>query len=278
MKRTLASLSLFLAVLAFAPVVSRAADAWKPNVGLQTWTCRNMSFEGVVEFAKKHGITHLQMIAKHIDPNASREDWAKKKAVLEANGLTCYTFGVAGTSEKTEDNRKLFEMAKFLGCKLIIVEPKNEPAVWDSLESLVKEYDIKLAIHNHGHSSVYGTPEKVWSVLKDRDQRIGVCVDIGHISGAGFDVAQAFVDYKGRVYDLHLKDKKVEKADGKDVILDVEVGTGIANYKGLFAELRKANWQGVMAIETDNQSFANEPTAFVTAAQKFVKESTSKKK
>ena len=109
-------------------------------------------------------------------------------------------------------------------------------------------------------------------MLKSRDKRIGVCMDVGHITGAGFDAAKAFREYEGRVYDIHLKDKKTEKAaDGKTVILDVMVGTGDANYKGLLAELKKAKWDGVMAIETDNGTFAKEPTEFVTGAVKYVK-------
>lgn len=267
--------SALLATFLSASFLATAAD-YKPTVGLQTWTCRNMSFDGVVEFAKKHGIKQLQMISKHIDPNGTREDWAAKKAVLDANGLTCYTFGVAGTSAKTEDNRKLFEMAKFLGCKLIVVEPENKKEIWDSLEGLVKEYNIKLAIHNHGTGTKYGDPETVKQVLAERDSRIGACMDVGWITAAGFDAAEIFKGYKGRVFDMHLKDKKLEKADGKVVPLDVEVGTGDANYKGLFAEMTKAKWKGVMSIETDNASFASEPTKFVVGAQKFVKANAGK--
>lgn len=263
-----------LLALAFASLLftsTQAAD-YAPKVGLQSWTCRNMSFEEVVAFAEKHGLKHLQAIGKHIDPNGSLDDAKKKKAILDAKGISFYTFGVAGTSPDKEVNRKLFVFAKAMGIKVIIVEPKNDKALWDGLEALVKEYDIKLAIHNHGKDSVYGTPEKVWSVLKDRDARIGVCMDVGHITGAGFDAGKEFVGYKGRVYDIHLKDKKVDVIDGKQVITDVMVGTGAANYKGLLAELKKAKWDGVMAIETDNATFAKEPSEFVAGAIKFVKD------
>jgi hypothetical protein len=61
-------------------------------------------------------------------------------------------------------------------------------------------------------------------------------------------------------------------ADGKSVILDVMVGTGDANYKGLLAELKKAKWGGVMAIETDNGTYSKEPSEFVAGAIKFVKD------
>lgn len=263
-----------LLALAFASLVLTSAHAadYAPKVGLQTWTCRNMSFDEMVAFAEKHGLKHIQAIGKHIDPMGSLDDARKKKAILDAKGMSFYTFGVAGTSPEKEKNRKLFDFAKAMGIKVIIVEPKNEKALWDGLEELVKEYDIKLAIHNHGKDSVYGTPEKVWSVLKDRDARIGVCMDVGHITGAGFDAGKAFVDYKGRVHDIHLKDKKVDTIDGKQVITDVMVGTGAANYRGLLAELKKAKWPGVLAIETDNATFAKEPGEFVAGAIKFVKD------
>lgn len=264
-------LLLLCGLLLFLSTVLRAADE-TPRLGLQTWTCRNMSFDELVEFAGAHGLKYLQMIGKHIDPFGPREETLRKKAILEARGLVCYTFGVNGTTLDKEQNRKLFEFARLMGIKLIIVEPKD-PAIWDNLEELVKEYDIRLAIHNHGRGTPYGDPATVKAVLARRDPRIGACIDIGHVSGAGYDVAEVFRDYGAdRVFDLHLKDKRIEKAaNGQDVIIDVEIGTGVANYPGLFAELRKARWDGVMAIETDNPVFAQSPGQYVDKAIAFVR-------
>ena len=258
--------------LAVAMILQTWARAAEPTfkIGIQTWTLRNMDFDQVVEFATKHHIKYLEMIDKHMNPNAPAEETARKKAILDKNGLVCYSFGVAGTSNNKENNRKLFEFAKKMGIKVFVVEPRDM-SQWDNLEELVKEYDIKLAIHNHGLGSPYGNPETVLKVLKARDSRIGVCLDVGHVTGAGFDAAKVFREYEGRVYDIHLKDKKVETVNGKQVINDVEIGTGQANYKGLFAELKKAKWPGVLAIETDNGEFAKAPDAYVTGAVEFVK-------
>ena len=239
-----------------------------PQLGLQSWTCRNMTFDEVVAFAQKHKIKNLQLIAKHIDPNGSREETLRKKAVLDQKGLVCYTFGVAGTSTDKEANRKLFEFAKLMGIRLIVVEPKDM-AEWDNLEALVKEYDIKLAIHNHGTGTVYGDPATIQKILAARDARIGVCLDIGWVTAAGFDAAKVFRDYNGRVFDMHMKDKRVDKTGEKPVVLDVEIGTGQANYKELFADIAKAKWSGVMAIETDNAGFAADPNRLVGEAVKF---------
>ncbi|HVY70370.1 MAG TPA: sugar phosphate isomerase/epimerase [Verrucomicrobiae bacterium] len=257
-------------VLLAGMVLSSAAE-YLPKIGLQTWTVRNMTFEQAVDFAVAHHFKYVQFGDRHIDPKGPVQETMRKKALLDKNGLIFYTFGVAGTSNDKEENRKLFEFAKLMGIKMIVVEPRDM-AQWDNLEQLVKEYDIKLAIHNHGITSTYGNPEIVRKVLASRDRRIGVCLDLGHLTGAGFDAARVFDDYDGRVYDIHLKDKKVEKVDGKDVILDVEIGDGQSNYKGLLAEMAKVKWNGVMAVETDNDIYATNPAKFVDGAVSYIRQ------
>jgi sugar phosphate isomerase/epimerase len=261
LSRLFASLALLLAFTGLA----RA----EPELGLQTWTCRNMTFDQVVEFATHHGIKKIQFIASHLDPQGSREETLRKKAILQERGLTAYSFGVAGTSTDKEKNRVLFEFARLMDIKLIIVEPRDM-AEWDSLEELVKEYDIKLAIHNHGTGTVYGDPATVRKVLAERDARIGVCLDIGWVTAAGFDAAEVFRSYGDRVFDMHFKDKQVTtSANNKPVAIDTEVGKGDANFTGLFSEIKTSNWSGVMAIETDSKAFAEDPNRLVREAKTY---------
>ncbi len=241
------------------------------QVAIQTWTLRNLNFDQVVEFAQRHGIKDLQLIPNHLDyKKESKEQLAAKKARLEAAGLRAYTYGVAGTSLDKEENRKLFEFAKFMGMKLIVVEP-GDFRIWDNLEELAKEYDIKVAVHNHGIKSLYGNPAIVRQVVLNRDPRLGVCMDVGWVTSGNFDAAQVYKDYRGRVFDIHLKDKKVQKtAKGDDVANDTHVGEGDANYKGLFKALRESGYTGRLAIETDSQDFARQPDEFVRKAKEFV--------
>ena len=280
--RTLSRFALIALTCAALPFAWAAADKARsktkaagggPKLGLQTWTCRNMNFDQVVEFATKHGITHLELIKAHLDPAAPKEETLRKKALLEQKGLVAYSFGVNQTSMDKEKNRQLFEFAKLMGMKVIIVEPKNM-AEWDNLEELVKEYDIKLAIHNHGTGTVYGDPATVKGILAKRDKRIGVCLDVGWVTAAGFDAAQVFRDYGAdRVYDMHFKDKTIDPnakdKKGNATAVDTEIGQGKSNYAGLFAEIKKSGWSGVMAIETDSKAFAEDPNRLVAEAKKF---------
>jgi Sugar phosphate isomerases/epimerases len=253
-----------LPLLAFSIAIAHA----KPQLGLQSWTCRNMSFEELVAFAKKHGITQLELYGKHLDPKAPREENLRKRDILKQNGLTAYSIGVSGTTMNKEENRALFELAKLFDMKVIVVEPR-EPAQWDVLEELVKEYDIKLAIHNHGTGTVYGNPATVKQVLATRDPRIGVCMDIGWVTAAEFDAEVVFRNYYDRVFDMHLKDKRLDVVDGRNRPTDTHIGWGNSNYAGLFAAIKETKWSGVMAIETDSGEFAQDPTEFVTRAKAF---------
>ena len=277
--RFLFRLALIAAALVALPLARAAKnkDATGPKLGLQSWTCRNMKFDEVVAFAVKHGVTQIEFIKAHMDPAAPKEETLRKKAILDQNGLTAYSFGVNATSMDKEANRVLFEFAKLMGMKVIVVEPKNL-AEWDNLEALVKEYDIKLAIHNHGTGTMYGDPATVKKVLAARDNRIGVCLDIGWVTAAGFDAAEVFRSYGDRVYDMHFKDKVIEKdAAGKATPVDTEIGKGKANYAGLFAEIKKSKWSGVLAIETDHKGFAENPNRLVSEAKTYFAASVRKK-
>src|SRR5215203_4333473 len=110
-------IAVLVAALPFARAQSKTAKPMDagPKLGLQTWTCRNMNFDQVVEFAVKHGITHLELIKAHLDPNGPKEESLRKKAILDAKGLTAYSFGVNATSMDKEKNRELFVFAKLMG-------------------------------------------------------------------------------------------------------------------------------------------------------------------
>jgi sugar phosphate isomerase/epimerase len=118
----------------------------------------------------------------------------------------------------------------------------------------------------------------VKKILNARDRRIGVCMDVGWITAAGFDAAEAFRGYGDRVYDMHFKDKVIEtSAEGKKTPVDTEIGKGNANYAGLFAEIKKSKWSGVLAIETDSKAFAEDPNKLVAEAKKFFAAQMAKK-
>jgi sugar phosphate isomerase/epimerase len=266
-KRLLLAIGCLVAAVLPSPTL-RAAENFDVKLGMQTWTLRNLNFEQAIEFCAKHGIKYVQLIPNHLNPNAPKEELQKKKEFMKEKGVIPYTFGVAGTSMNKEENRKLFEFAKFFGMKLIVVEP-GDFQILDQLEELAKEYDIKVCIHNHGIKSLYGNPAVTKNLIKHRDPHIGVCMDAGWVASGRIDPTKTFKEYEGRVFDIHLKDKKVIGSPEGDKITDTFLGEGDANLRGMIKALQAAKWDGVMAIETDND--LKDPTEHTTKAIEFVR-------
>jgi sugar phosphate isomerase/epimerase len=260
----------YLALIALAlcaAFASRAADDFELKLGMQTWTLRNLKFEPAIELCAKHKIRYVELATVHINPNAPREELQRQKDFMQSKGVIPYSYGVAGTSLNKEENRKLFEFAKFMGMKLLVIEP-GDFKILDNIEELAKEYNIKIAIHNHGITSMYGNPLVVRNVLKHHGPMIGVCLDAGWVASGRFDPAKVFKEYEGRVYDIHLKDKKVESTPQGDRARDTFLGEGDAHLAELFKALKGAKWEGVLAIETDND--LKDPTEHTVKAIEFV--------
>ena len=189
-----------------------------------------------------------QMLSKD-DPklkfnqDSTPEQRAPVKARLKELGLTPVGFGVVGGLGKDEaSTRKVFEFCKDMGIGIVVAEPTETKEAYDIIEKLVKEFDIKMAIHNHPKKPLdrnykYWDPEYVLSWVKDRDPRMGSCADIGHFVRSGIKPVDAIRILKGRIMDSHVKDLD---AFGVREAKDLVWGTGqsdIPAVLNLYAEI-----------------------------------------
>jgi sugar phosphate isomerase/epimerase len=146
--------------------------------------------------------------------------------------------------------RPLFEWAKAAGIPMLVAAPVHENI--GVIEGLIKQYDIKVAIHNHGpEDKNFPTPESVLEVVKGRDPRFGLCMDIGHSSRTGTDVVKAIADAGPRLLDMHVKDlaffQDTPEKKAKDS--QVDVGDGAMPFPRIFKQLKKMNYQGCVNLE-----------------------------
>jgi hypothetical protein len=96
----------------------------------------------------------------------------------------------------------------------------------DKIDKMVSEYQIRVAIHNHGPGDEkYPAPQDVFNQVKSHDPRIGLCIDIGHTVRIGVDPSEAIRKYSGRLYDLHFKDVTAAAPSGECI----ELGKGVIN-------------------------------------------------
>lgn len=235
----------------WAPSLSLAADvakARKPTplkIGIASYSLRKFPLDRVIEACKQMGVKYLTLKDVHLartDPPETTRELRKK---IEAAGITIMGGGTLTWKENNEaEIRKDFEYAKNGGFPLMVCSPA--PETLDTLEKLVKEYDIKIAIHNHGpEDKWYPAPKDALAKLEKRDPRMGICMDIGHASRASADIVAAVKLAGPRLLDLHIKDL----ADPMKRDSQVEVGRGVLDVPGVFRELVATKFAGHVSLE-----------------------------
>ena len=226
-------------------------------IGCQAYTFNHFSvFEAiekttqcggkVIEFYPGQNLSKEEPNVKW-DHNASAETIEKVKAKLAAAKVTAVNYGVVDIPKDEAEARKVFEFAKTMGLYGITTESVG---ALDTIEKLVKEYDIKVGFHDHpkqGNNPDYRMwdPNYVVSVVKDRDARIGSCADTGHWVRSGLNPVDCLRILKGRIISSHLKDLN-EMGPGAH---DVPCGAGVSDVPALLAELKAQGFAGNISIE-----------------------------
>jgi sugar phosphate isomerase/epimerase len=226
------------------------ADAQDPfggmPVGIQSYSLRNFTTEEAIRHLQGMGVHYAEFYGKHLDPKADDAKIAEVQGLLKAAGIKLAGHGVHGFSKDHEANKRLFEFAKKIGVKVITADPT--PDSFDSLDKLVAEYDIRIAIHNHGPGHRYDKLDSVTSAIAGHDKRIGACVDCGHYLRSGEDPVKCVLTLGERVYGVHIKD---EKETNTPKSANVVIGKGHLDVVGLFKALRQVKFpaDGSLALE-----------------------------
>jgi len=187
---------------------------------------------------------HLNVKDVHLPMTAPEQI----RQAADAYAVAGIKLTAAGTIYFTEDNdddmRRKFEYCKVAAIPLIVAGPM--PSTLPRLEKFVKEYDIKIAIHNHGPEDKYfPSPLDALKAVQNMDPRMGVCIDVGHAARAGTDVPDAIHKVGPRLYDIHMKD--LANASSKES--QVAVGDGVLPVEKIFAALIAIKYPGYVDLE-----------------------------
>jgi sugar phosphate isomerase/epimerase len=170
---------------------------------------------------------------------------AAQAAAYRAAGFILTADGnITFDKDDDADIRPKFEYLKAAGIPIAVCAPTH--ANLPRLEKFVKEYNIKLAIHNHGpEDKNFPSPFDVLAAVKNLDPRIGLCIDLGHAIRAGADVVAAIYAAGPRLYDLHIKDL----ANSTSRESQVAVGEGIMPVRAIFQALLDIHYPGNVDLE-----------------------------
>lgn len=181
----------------------------------------------------------------HLPYESSPAQINAMRRLLDDNGLV-----LAGTGTTyflkpdLSEIRQRFEFNKALGSPLIVIGPTAETL--PLIERFVKEYDIKVALHNHGPTDKhFPTPQSALAAMKDMDPRVGICMDVGHTVRSGVNPIEAARLAGPRLLDLHTKD--MATVNGK--LEAVDCGDGELDLAGLLRQLKAQGFRGSANLE-----------------------------
>lgn len=223
------------------------------QLGIQLYSLRGFSLDEALKYAKEIGFQQVEFYGAMLPIDSSADKIAEVKQKVAALGLSISAHGVNAFKKDAEANRKLFEFAKALGIPTITADP--DPEAFPQLNELVKEFDIRVAIHNHGPKHRYNKVVDVLRAVEKYDARIGACADLGHYIRSGENATEVIRLLKGRLYGVHLKDFAEMQDKTKGVIL----GKGHLDVAGVIDALVAVDFPANGALSLEYEENPKDP-------------------
>jgi inosose dehydratase len=202
------------------------------KVGLASYSFSKLPLDAAIKGIGRCGVNFVSIKDAHLPLKSTADERKAGAQKFRDAGITPLSCGVIGMTDDEAQIRNAFEYARDAGIPTIVCKPTRDSL--PVLDTLVKEFDLKLAIHNHGpEDKVWPSPLDVWEAIQKYDSRIGVCVDVGHTARCGVDPAGALRTCAGRLYDVHFKDLASKEPNSRSV----EVGRGVLDVRGMLKAL-----------------------------------------
>jgi sugar phosphate isomerase/epimerase len=211
---------------------------WGIKLGIATYTFRSFDRAKTIEMLKLVQAPWISVKdGVHFSYDSTPQQLKQVRAEFDAAGLKLMSAGnITLAKDDPDDIRQRFEIARNLGLSLMVCIPTHSNI--RTVEKFVKEYDIRIAIHNHG-------PEQKDFPSRDMDPRVGLCIDVGHTARCGVDVVESIVLAGRRLFDMHVKDLR----DFTSRESPCDVGEGLMPFPAIFKQLKKMNYQGCVNLE-----------------------------
>jgi sugar phosphate isomerase/epimerase len=252
-RNILGASALGAAALAASRNAMAVGGEWPPadepssvRLGLASYTFRNFSRAQLIGFMKQLNVFALN--AKDVKDHLPMDPQGEAAALADyaAAGIKLHAAGaIYFEKDDDADIRSKFEYCKRAGIA-VIVAGDPAPETLPRIEKFVKEYDIRIAIHNHGpEDKMWPSPLEVLKAVKAMDPRMGCCIDLGHAARAGTDVVQAIHETGPRLFNIHMKD--LTSFQNKES--QVAVGDGIMPVRKIFEALKAIKYPGFVDLE-----------------------------
>lgn len=226
----------------------------KFRLGMAGYTFHKFKLEPTLEMMRRVDVHYLCIKDFHLPLTSTEEEIATFHGKCREYGVTGYGVGPIYMSSE-EEARRAFEYARRVGVRLVVGVPFKKvgekrvasPELLRSIDRLVREFDIRYAIHNHGPDmpELFPNAESGMEIIRTMDSRVGLCFDIGHEFRDGKDPVVAMEKYADRIHDIHLKNVTSPDKKGRAA----ELPRGAMDLVGFVKVLRKVGYAGVLGLE-----------------------------
>jgi inosose dehydratase len=238
-----------IAAAAIPGIAQSSASSVKKNektpvrLGLASYTLRKMNLDDALAVCQKLGIKNISLKEFHLKLTATDAEIAEVVKKCKDAGVEIGSGGVIYMKSEAEVDAA-FEYAQKAGMNMIIGVPQHEMLPY--AEKKVREYNIRLAVHNHGPGDkVYPSCESAYVLIKNMDPRMGLCLDIGHTQRIQRIPSDDLKNYFDRIFEIHMKDVTSSDQDGKAI----EIGRGVIDIPGFMRTVEKKKFSGIISFE-----------------------------
>jgi inosose dehydratase len=224
------------------------------KLGLTSYTLRKYNLDETIALTRDAGVKYISLKDVHLSLKSTPEEREEAHRKIQSAGLVLMGGGVIYMKNDEAEVRGYFDYAKQAGMPTIVCSP--DPDALDTVEKLAKEYDLRIAIHNHGPTDKkYPSPLDVLKLIKDRDAHMGLCIDVGHTVRIEQDPIPIIEECASRLYDFHIKDVTEATAKGKAIA----VGRGVIDIVAVLKTLLKIKYPYHLALEYEDKGDAPVP-------------------
>lgn len=214
------------------------------KLGIASYTFRKFTLDQGIAMTKQAGFKYINLKDAHLPLKSTTAERQAAREKIEAAGLKLMGGGVIYMKNDEAQIQGVFEYARDAGMPVIVCSPTVDAL--DAVEKKAKEFNIVVAIHNHGPTDkAYPSPLDVLALVKDRDPLMGICMDIGHTVRVGVDPVECVEKCGSRLRDLHMKDETKAAASGKPT----ELGHGVIDIVGVLKALADRKFPGHIGLE-----------------------------
>ncbi len=234
------------------------------KVGLASYSTRKFTLDQTIEMLKDCDVHYVTLKSFHLPMDSTTEERKAVAEKLKNNDIHLMGGGVISLKNDEDQVRSAFQYAKDAGMPVMVSAPEIEAL--PIVHEMVKEFDIKVAIHNHGPGDKrYPSPLDAYRHAQKYDKRIGICIDIGHSVRWGDNEIEIIHAVRDRLYDFHIKDETARAPEGKTL----EVGRGVIDIPGVLKTLLDIKFDGHLALEYEKD--ADDPLPGMRESFGFIK-------